>query len=502
MFGKKQWIVLHCQTGKWTFVNKLPFEIGSGEGVDLRLNGIAGPEKSCVLVQGQGRGLRLVRLDPASPPLVNGLPGEAIELEPDQDYSVQAGGHFLVIRGGGKLDRWRKQIGLEEWFLYEPESQVVEGPASLLELCRTAREQGRSLGSAVAPRGLSVGFYLHQALEVLGPELGALTIVPPSAGVAAPHEDLLAPNDQGSLTCPVCWRRFDEGDIMHIAVHDSLNGDPILGPERALRFHATRFNHRGQALDAMGLPCTDIACPHCRRELPPGFLDTKHYIFSIVGDQSSGKSYYLSVLARMLPISLYKHFGVVFQDADPAGNAMLNSMKKALFSASSPEQARLIKTQLDGAMYERVPYYGRIAPLPKPFVFFMASSADAARKCSIIFYDNAGEHFQPGRDSVTSPGAQHVAASEGLFFLFDPFNNPEFRDRIAGHPDPQFEKPVDAQQDIILSELKIRIKRLLRLDIAEKHSKPLAVIIGKCDAWMHLLGPTPFRDPLARGHLD
>ena len=44
------------------------------------------------------------------------------------------------------------------------------------------------------------------------------------------------------------------------------------------------------ALDALGLPCPDLACPHCRRKLPPGFLDVPHHIFSMVGAPSAGKS--------------------------------------------------------------------------------------------------------------------------------------------------------------------------------------------------------------------
>jgi len=45
---------------------------------------------------------------------------------------------------------------------------------------------------------------------------------------AAPARDLAFanPNPNGALTCPVCWLRFDKGNIMHIAVHDSLRGDP------------------------------------------------------------------------------------------------------------------------------------------------------------------------------------------------------------------------------------------------------------------------------------
>ena len=107
--------------------------------------------------------------------------------------------------------------------------------------------------------------------------------------------------EDGLLTCPVCWLRFDTGDIMHVAMHDSLRGDPVLGEDAQQRFLATRFNDRGQALDALGMPCTDMACPHCRRILPPGFTELKHHIVSIVGDQSAGKSYYLSVLLKTLP---------------------------------------------------------------------------------------------------------------------------------------------------------------------------------------------------------
>ena len=83
-------------------------------------------------------------------------------------------------------------------------------------------------------------------------------------------------------------------------------------------------------------------------------------------------------------------------------------------------------------MYVRLPRYGRIVALPKPFIYSVGSEpGPKSRCCSLIFYDNAGEHFQPGRDSADSPGAQHVASSAGIMFLFDPFNNPDFRHEIS-----------------------------------------------------------------------
>jgi hypothetical protein len=310
------------------------------------------------------------------------------------------------------------------------------------------------------------------------------------------------PNPDGEHTCPVCWLRFDGGDIMHVAVHDSLRGDSILGEDAQQRFLATRFNNAGQALDALGLPCSEIACPHCRRRLPPGFLETEHHIVSIVGDQSAGKSYYLGVLTKMLPSTLYRDFHVIFQDSDPTGNAPVNDMRKTLFAAQTPAQAKLAKTQMTGGMYESLPRQGRTVMLPRPFVYSLTSLENREEKCAVIFYDNAGEHFQPGVNIVEQPGAQHVASAAGILFLFDPFNSPEFRREMTGTQDPQLEKTVIDQQDIILAEMRARITYIRNLPLGKQIDTPIAFVLGKCDAWWHLLKGQPLLDPVKDGKLD
>ena len=317
-----------------------------------------------------------------------------------------------------------------------------------------------------------------------------------------PQSSAPTPNPEGEHNCPVCWLRFDGGDIMHIAVHDSLRGDPILGEDAQQRFLATRFNNINQALDPMGLACSDIACPHCRRKLPPGFLETKHHIISIVGDQSAGKSYYLGVLTKVLPGTLYRDFQLLFQDSDPTGNAPVNDMRKTLFAAQTPAQAKLAKTQMTGSMYEALPRQGRTVLLPRPFVYTLTSFENRTERCALIFYDNAGEHFQPGVNVVEQPGAQHVASAAGILFLFDPFNSPEFRQRMGRSGDPQMEKTIIDQQDIILAEMRARIRSIRNLSVAEQIQTPVAFVLGKCDAWMHMLKGAPLADPLRGGKLD
>ena len=355
---------------------------------------------------------------------------------------------------------------------------------------------------------------------------------PPPAGSSGGR-----PVSSGNFTCPVCWERFNSGEMMHIAAHDSLRGDAVLGKDAQQRFFATRFNNAGQALDAMGLAAFDIACPHCRRKLPLGFLDIKHHIISLVGDQSAGKSYFLAVMMKVFPGLIFQKYGVIFADSDPTANAPLNSMRNALFTAETASQAKLAKTVFEGEMYERLPRQGRMVALPKPFVYTLTPS-DKSQKHALIFYDNAGEHFQPGVNIVEQPGAQHVASAAGIIFLFDPLNSPEFRiaitdnlDRPMGHhislPESQnfstmptivppmwhdislpnsqnikqkraqFEKPVVDQQDIILAEMRVRIQAIRNLRPDETPNTPVAFVVGKCDTWLQLLNATPLRDESA-----
>lgn len=309
-------------------------------------------------------------------------------------------------------------------------------------------------------------------------------------------------NLQGEHKCPVCWLRFDTGDIMHIATHDSLRGDELLGVDAQQRFLATRFNNNGQALDPMGLPSSEFACPHCRRKLPQCFLNMPHHIISLVGDQSSGKSYFLSMLIKVLATTLYRNFGIVFQDSDPTGNAPLNDMRKALAGAQTPAQAKLAKTVFEGAMYERLPRQGRTVALPRPFVYTLSRETDARDQCALIFYDNAGEHFQPGVNIVEQPGAQHVASAAGIVFLFDPFNSPEFRHALQDTKDPQIEKLVVDQQDIILAEMRARIQIIRNFQPGEHFNTPVAFVVGKSDAWIHLMNGQPLLEPVRDGKLE
>lgn len=312
----------------------------------------------------------------------------------------------------------------------------------------------------------------------------------------------------GQYLCPVCWLRFDAGDVMSIASHPDLMGDPVLGRDAMRRFQATRFNSRGQALDDKGMPCMHLACPHCRHQLPPRFLEMQELIFSIIGAPSSGKSYYLASFIHEMAYKVAPEFNLAWRDADPAGNSQLNDVSNRLFSASTPQQAYLSKTDLEGALYEEFYRHGRMVKLPKPFVFNLSKIKSKTPPLSLVFYDNAGEHFEPGRNNEDSPGAMHVAVASGIFFLFDPTTCAAFRRMITNREDPQLNTgglQLD-QQAVIMAETESRIASILNLGPGESINTPFAVLIGKCDLWEDYLatpegGGKPLLPVVAGGKL-
>ena len=514
--------IVNCLTGEFKQGQSSPFVIGSGVESDITLNDDSILDQHCVIEKTK-KGIQIRSIQPEHPDgniVLDGNPTTMSQLKARTEHSIQIGKSFLIVvttmsPKKENIQMWGANIKNGGWIINKSNKAAATRPLQINEVFDARDTMGLDPDSTpVFKGGSEVGFYLRQLMVLEPPREPSIQEVDDQAdhepiADRVDNEELESPSmtkyidsDSGEFTCPTCWLKFDRGDVMHVAVHDSLFGDPLLGEEQMKRFHATRFNDRGQALDDYGIPCTEIACPHCRRTLPPGFFDEPHKIFSIVGAPQSGKSYYLTVLIKLLQTTLFREFGVVFRDADPTGNAPINEMKSHLFSAQNSAQAFLTKTQLEGSMYERLPRYDRMVTLPKPFIYSLSGAESDDENCSVVFYDNAGEHFQPGQDSSNSPGAQHIASSDAIFFLFDPTINPDFRRSINDSDDPQFKSQVSDQQDIILAETEVRIKKLLGLGRREKVQTPLAIIIGKCDSWINKIGSDNLKNPIVDGTLD
>lgn len=373
------------------------------------------------------------------------------------------------------------QFDPNTWFLYNPSREEWYGPYSLSDLPLVAPELPDDVLATF--QGLEhCAFYLKDIVGVAafaGSREAAISVPEPATN-----------GEQRDLRCPCCWEFFNPEQILSIAGHPDLIGDSILGEDAMQRFLPEYCTENGLPLDSRGVPCSEYACPHCHCKLPPFFTQTQQHIFSLVGVTAAGKSYYLTALLHELENMFPRDFGMPFRDADPETNEPLNEMRMRLFSAQTPQEAYIAKTQMQGRLYHKVWRQGVYANMPRPFIYNLNKGAETH---SLVLYDNAGEDFQPGRDNLLTPGSHHLSVASGILFLFDPTANPGFRQLLQESSDPQLRNTLyrPGRQAMLLAESEMRLRTRLNLPPSEKLDIPLAIIIGKCDTWLHLLGPEP-----------
>ena len=312
---------------------------------------------------------------------------------------------------------------------------------------------------------------------------------------------------RGDVVCPHCWYRFDIEDFLYIARHHELTGDAVLGPEAQQRFLPSRFTPEGHAIDSAGLSCPDRACPRCHLRIPKALGEMPPLFASIVGATGSGKSYFLTTMVWELRNILARRFAMAFTDTDAVSNQIINDFEETLFLNSDPDElVSLQKTELHGELYNQVVLDSMTTQLPKPFLFSITPAEhhpdfERARENisrTLVLYDNAGEHFEPGMDSVDNPTTQHVLYSDTVFFLFDPTKDVRFRARCDNNEDPQMAKRARVQrQEVLLTEMVNRIQKYSGQRSREKSNRPLVIIVPKADIWLHLLGYDIPREPWA-----
>lgn len=500
--------IYDCASGEFHIGQSNPVNIGNSYDANVKIptmnQGLAG---AVVVQNGQ------CAYYPKCEYTINGKKGtSAFSITPDRGILISSnGGLFQLLFSCTPPEHQHaiyKACNHNEWFYFDAAANAWQGPTSMRKLLAAADSLPAT--TWVTMKGMQNGVCTLSDFCAMARTQNTPPPIPqqPAMAVAqvpAPQKEMPQVAEEtideynGQYLCPVCWLRFDAGDVMSIASHPDLMGDPVLGRHEMKRFFATQFNSRGQALDEKGMPCMHTACPHCRYKLPPRFLEMDSRIFSIIGAPSSGKSYYLASLIHEMTYRVAPEFGIAWRDADPAGNSQLNDVSNRLFTSASPEQAYLSKTDLEGALYENFHRHGRTVKLPKPFIFNASKTRSKTPPISFVFYDNAGEHFEPGRNNEDSPGAMHVAVASGLFFLFDPATSPNFRRIITNKQDPQLHadgRQLD-QQAIIMAETESRIASILNIAPGEQLDTPFAIMIGKCDLWEdYLLTPEGGGRPL------
>lgn len=317
------------------------------------------------------------------------------------------------------------------------------------------------------------------------------------------------------MTCPNCWHTFYPEEVLFIASHPEAGTDPIAGGDSMLRFEPTRFTVSGEAIDPKGFTASQLACPRCHLQVPEGMTEVAPLFVSLIGSPASGKSYFLTTMTWQLR-TLMPQFELSFSDADPVGNAQLHQYEESLFlnpHRDRPTEIRKTEQDVTGH-YQSATLEGIDVRFPRPMQFTLWPTAEHPsyyRAHQIgriaVLYDNAGEDFLPGQDDGRSATVQHMAKSQIFFVMFDPTQDPRFRDHCHSD-DPQLTHGLrpdaeDAQspiatrmtrQETLVKEAAVRIRKYLGMSMDKRLRKPVIVIVPKLDIWENLLDE-PLEEP-------
>ena len=294
----------------------------------------------------------------------------------------------------------------------------------------------------------------------------------------------------GDILCPHCWWKFNYEEILYIAEHPDLVGDPICGDVQK-RFLPEKFTSTGKAIDMKGMPCADMACPKCHVFIPKIALKNNDpMIFSMVGAPNSGKSFLLTSMIYTLRQILPTKFNISMVDADPKANFLIHDYENTFFFSEPDKPVSLNKTEEQGDLYNKVIFDDVVINLPKP-IFLQMSRMDQEDEGedlskTIVMYDNSGESFQPGKDTINNPATLHLGHSESVFYLFDPLQNPMFKARINDSGNHQVEKTnIASRQEILLDEMVTRIEKNTNAD--RPFNKSIYILVTKFDLWKNLI---------------
>ena len=95
--------------------------------------------------------------------------------------------------------------------------------------------------------------------------------------------------------------------------------------------------------------------------------------------------------------------------------------------------------------------------MPKPFLFSLRPgpghpAGQSPDLCRVLcLYDNPGEHFDTGADKTDQQTTRHLARSQVLIYLFDPTQDPRFRQKFREATQRELPPAAPSRQETVSS---------------------------------------------------
>ncbi len=414
---------------------------------------------------------------------INGNRTDGIaHIKPERFYLfVLKGGCFIAWYGNDDSRPDFGSFNADCWYTYNPQQDIWSDEITFRNLLQNCEQFDDQMLATFY--GLDHNAYRLSDLK----EVAQFARKMDSRDIEA---EARAKQKASEFRCPFCHQAFKPQQSLSVAAHPQLRGDDILGAGAMKRFTPELYTPEGFALDAMGAICQEFACPECHLKLPPFYDKTKHHRVAIVAPKSAGMGYYLASLVHKLERDLPRDFDIPFRDADPVQNAALNDMRIRVFYSNTPEEFREGRDYLNGKLHSNVWRNNIFERMPHPFIYTLSRGNSTH---SLMFYNAMSADSE--KDETTgawSMSRDVLKEADAVFYLFDPTQDPSFRDIIADTiKDRQISSRTICQQSILLTDMEMNLRQALNLPHGTKTNIPIALILTKSDVWEELLGPEP-----------
>lgn len=483
--AEKVWQLLQQAQGAVYLIEKTPTVLGSDSQCDLVVDDSSISHQH-VQFDVQGGTLVIHDLNSTNGTYFNGKRIKSVKIKPSGGklYTLRLGDVEFAIynqlpsgQSQSAQSSTYDQGDIAEWFFVS--NGIEHGPLTISQVFKAVDQGELRPTDDFWQEGMA---NRRKAFEVEGLFAGRTEDTSTGVNEAIPLAN-------GALVCPYCWNRFNPEDVLFVASHPDLLGDPVLGTDELQRFLPTRFTPEGLAIDAGGVVSPDMACPICHMRMPSSVMNQPPLFMSIVGAPGSGKSYFLASAVWKLRTTLPKQFGISFMDVDAVTNQWLNDYEEKLFFQVDEEGYQTIaKTDMSApSVYRQIRLNNMQVSLPLPSLFSLHANGDfkatpgLPANRTLVLYDNAGEHFQAGADSAAAPGTKHLVHAEGIVFLFDPTEDPRFRPVLTRNASSVPFSSKTHRQDVLLIEMIGRIRKHLGLSSNDRIRKTVIVGISKAD---------------------